>query len=149
MAYESCFSHYMSLEGNLFFFSPLHNSLCDLGNNKSLFLHFWIYKMGLILWDWRQWSQCQWFLISYDRYIRLTTCRCIILEGGKNLGPIHPWFIFIHHISRKFFFLLLSPKKLRTDSSLMMTQETMDVFFFLCLYNPFLMISPSFISLYS
>lgn len=34
----------------------------------------------------------------------------MFLEGGENLGQIHPWFIITHHLSmRKTFSLLLCP----------------------------------------
>lgn len=73
------------------------------------------------------------------KYMRLRTWRYIILEGGENLGPIHPWFI-IHHIfstiSFSFFGGVSSTKKLGIGLPLMTTTETMDFVLFLCLYPP-------------
>lgn len=150
MVYESCFSNYMSLQGNLVgIFS--HDLLCDLGNNMYLFLHFWIYKTGSTLWGRDNDYTMDDSLYHMVRYLRLRMYRCIFLEGGENLWWIHLWFVIIYHLSseKEICALVLSTKKLRNDPSLITTKETMNTDWFLYLCFPFLMISSSFIYLYS
>lgn len=83
--------------------------------------------------------------------LRLRMYRCIFLEGGENLWWIYLWFAIIYHHSseNEICAVVLSTKKLRSDLSLITTQETMDTDWFLYLCFPFLMISSSFIYLYS
>lgn len=81
--------------------SFLHYSLCDLGNDKSLFLPFWIYKVGSILWTGDNHYKINVSSQHMVRYKRLRTRRCIILEDCENLRSIHSWFAIILHLFSK------------------------------------------------
>lgn len=81
--------------------SFLHYSLCDLGNVKPLFLPFWIYKVGSILWTGDNHYKINDSSQHMVRYKRLRTHKCIILEDCENLRSIHSWFAIILHLFSK------------------------------------------------